>query len=236
MLAIACSANIGSAMTFTGNPQNIIISNHLSGLMSGGLFFGLMLLPALIGWLTMTVYLNYRRLICIRRSIDQLPPSTDLGTANGVEMSPISETSAKKSVNSEQPAEALPEISTREQLNCRTPDLNNDSSEFAEFPAVACAGFAALIALEFAGLDITAIFCSIAVLLAAIVLIANFSRGYPLGLTRKQRIDGIARYTEELFDAIDYNLIFIFIGLFVISGAFVSTLIPRVYFCSIIAI
>lgn len=52
-------------------------------------------------------------------------------------------------------------------------------------------------------------------------------RGIPRGLDEKARIDGINKYTELLFAEIDYNLIFIFIGLFIVSGAFVDTLYPK---------
>jgi Na+/H+ antiporter NhaD/arsenite permease-like protein len=57
-LVIACSANIGSAMTYTGNPQNIIIAGHLGKYMSGGMFFGLLILPATICCLISTWYLD----------------------------------------------------------------------------------------------------------------------------------------------------------------------------------
>eukprot|EP01034_Spumella_vulgaris_P026334 gene26334-32900_t len=62
MLAIACSANIGSATTFSGNPQNIIVAQYLSKYMNCGEFFGLMIVPAIISWLITTSLLNYYRL------------------------------------------------------------------------------------------------------------------------------------------------------------------------------
>ena len=36
----------------------------------------------------------------------------------------------------------------------------------------------------------------------------------------------ITQYIEKIFESIDYNLLFIFIALFVVSGCFVSTGIP----------
>ena len=38
---------------------------------------------------------------------------------------------------------------------------------------------------------------------------------------------GISHYIEVLFNEIDYNLLFIFIGLFIVSGAFVDSGVPR---------
>lgn len=62
MMSIASSANIGSVMTFTGNPQNILIAKSLSDLMSGGTFLGLMLLPSTVCWVITTGYLNVQRI------------------------------------------------------------------------------------------------------------------------------------------------------------------------------
>eukprot|EP01038_Epipyxis_sp_PR26KG_P008739 gene8739-11809_t len=61
MLAIACSANIGSVMTYCGNPQNIIVAQHLNGQMTGASFFMLMFIPAIIAWVITTSWLDYNR-------------------------------------------------------------------------------------------------------------------------------------------------------------------------------
>lgn len=61
MLTIACSANIGSTTTFAGNPQNIIVAQYLSKYMSGGVFFALTFLPAMISWLLTITLINRLR-------------------------------------------------------------------------------------------------------------------------------------------------------------------------------
>lgn len=61
-LNIACSANIGSALTFSGNPQNLLVAQHLSELISGGVFFALMLLPVFASWVITLGYLQLCRM------------------------------------------------------------------------------------------------------------------------------------------------------------------------------
>mmetsp|Transcript_21409 Transcript_21409/g.35821 ORF Transcript_21409/g.35821 Transcript_21409/m.35821 type:complete len:172 (-) Transcript_21409:711-1226(-) len=51
LLALACSANIGSALTYTGNPQNMIVSSDSIHVMPSYKFFAYMF-PASVGsWL-----------------------------------------------------------------------------------------------------------------------------------------------------------------------------------------
>jgi len=82
MLGIACSANIGSAMTFTGNPQNIIIASYLDKLMSGGMFFALMIPPATLSWFITCYYINNIRKRTIYDKILTLP-SKEEGESRG---------------------------------------------------------------------------------------------------------------------------------------------------------
>jgi di/tricarboxylate transporter len=76
-LIIGTASNIGSVMTFTGNPQNIIIAKSLVDLMSGGVFFFLMLLPSSLCWFVSTFYINYCRISALKLVLAQ-----DVGTTN----------------------------------------------------------------------------------------------------------------------------------------------------------
>ena len=51
MLTLACSANIGSALTYTGNPQNMIVAQDALSVMPSYLFTAYMLLPTAVAWL-----------------------------------------------------------------------------------------------------------------------------------------------------------------------------------------
>ena len=50
LLALACSANIGSVLTYTGNPQNMIVSSDAIGVMPSYKFFIYMLPASLFSW------------------------------------------------------------------------------------------------------------------------------------------------------------------------------------------
>jgi hypothetical protein len=106
--------------------------------------------------------------------------------------------------------------------------------------AVALLFFVLLIALEFVGIfSLASIFTLIAICLVGSVLLINYYRGHPavdeLGqpYTNEERVAGIAAYTEELFLDLDYNILIIFTGLFVVSGSFVHTGIPSVIWKSV---
>ena len=59
MLTLACSANIGSALTHTGNPQNMIVASDSLGVMPPIKFLYYMFLPTILSWLGTTWYISY---------------------------------------------------------------------------------------------------------------------------------------------------------------------------------
>jgi di/tricarboxylate transporter len=61
MLNIACSANIGSVLTFAGNPQNLIIAQFLSRYMNCAIYYFYMIIPATITWILTIGLINYLR-------------------------------------------------------------------------------------------------------------------------------------------------------------------------------
>jgi Na+/H+ antiporter NhaD/arsenite permease-like protein len=50
LLALACSTNIGSALTYTGNPQNMIVASDALGVMPSYKFLAYMIIPSLVTW------------------------------------------------------------------------------------------------------------------------------------------------------------------------------------------
>jgi hypothetical protein len=50
MIALACSSNIGSALTYTGNPQNMIVAHNSIDVLPPYAFLGYMIIPSLISW------------------------------------------------------------------------------------------------------------------------------------------------------------------------------------------
>ncbi len=51
LLTLACSSNIGSALTYTGNPQNMIVGQEAISVLPPLKFLGYMLLPSVVSWL-----------------------------------------------------------------------------------------------------------------------------------------------------------------------------------------
>lgn len=50
LLALSCSTNIGSTLTYTGNPQNMIVASDSIGVMPSYKFLVYMIFPALTSW------------------------------------------------------------------------------------------------------------------------------------------------------------------------------------------
>jgi hypothetical protein len=87
MLNIACSANIGSVMTFAGNPQNLIIAQYLGNYMNCAVFWAYMLVPAVVSWILTVGLINYLRKEAIRSLRDG---KQSWALISGVEMVPMS--------------------------------------------------------------------------------------------------------------------------------------------------
>lgn len=58
LLALACSANIGSALTYTGNPQNMIVADDSIGVLPSYKFLLYMFVPAVTSWLITTMWIQ----------------------------------------------------------------------------------------------------------------------------------------------------------------------------------
>lgn len=58
LIVLACSSNIGSALTYTGNPQNILIADDAIGVLPPAIFLLHMLLPTLFTWIVTTMWVE----------------------------------------------------------------------------------------------------------------------------------------------------------------------------------
>lgn len=59
LLTLACSTNIGSSLTYTGNPQNMIVASAAIGVMPSYKFLVYMSLPATVAWLVTTKWIEW---------------------------------------------------------------------------------------------------------------------------------------------------------------------------------
>jgi Na+/H+ antiporter NhaD/arsenite permease-like protein len=248
MLAIACSANIGSSATFTGNPQNIIIAQYLSEFMTGGTFFGFLFLPAVISWLITIGTINYYRL-----NFDFDSPERSTSTPGLMHIAD----SGKIAPGIELSKAELPESHSWK--------LAGDCA------IITCGFFCALIVCQFgAFFPLPMLYPIVAIFLVVTVLLYNYyshffvagemlvsfpafghcskkSSEYELQKSNTQTeisedlcateevfvdsdtnrvIAKISLFVEALFNDLDYNLLIIFSGLFIVAGSFVATGIP----------
>jgi len=238
MLGIACSANIGSAMTFTGNPQNIIIAEHLGHLMSGGMFFALMIPPAFLSWYITIGYLNRVRVMCVE--MEPRKPRAGGDNDKATNNNPLlAESFNNDSPNSivdlegSGPVELFPE--TEEAVNERSTEAISSkvAEQIGHQSWVAFPLFLVLIILELVGfLPLVALFALVAIYMIICVVLVNYYSNYPKrwpdgkDMTPGDRIKLITRYIEDMFNDLDYNLLIIFTGLFIVAGSFVDTGVP----------
>ena len=79
LLAVACSANIGSAATLIGNPQNILIGQALS--LSFGSYLRFSLAPVtfslILCWLVISTQYRNRFTVRLTSNLPQLPPPVE---------------------------------------------------------------------------------------------------------------------------------------------------------------
>lgn len=210
-----------------------------------------MIFPSVIAWLMTIRFLNYRRKKLVHILGHTLATSSTFSSENLSVLNSCSNNNTNDNSQANRNKKYFPitqivfgsqttpalasneanEAQTRIQIST-TPYNEAEKGrydEYAEFPEIVFPAFILLFALEFAGLNLTAIFVSLAIVLLVVVLLVNYMRGHPKGSQYAgiSPIAGLAGYTESVFEGIDYNLLFIFIGLFIISGAFVDTGIPR---------
>jgi di/tricarboxylate transporter len=237
MLTISSSANIGSVTTFAGNPQNILIADSLVRLMSGGAFFGIMLLPALSMWFITAFYINYSRILAIRK----LNMSETSYTASLLE--PIEEEESVVSVISGAPdighsADYQQVITHRredrfrldgEDINIRRDSIQQSLLGAVSFVTtatknpqrlaiqtwIALSLFAFLIVSEMTSFySLAFIFSVIAVVMVCLDFLVPYyygnlaSNDHDNSQRRKALLDQI----DSLFVSIDWNLIVIFVG------------------------
>lgn len=83
--------------------------------------------------------------------------------------------------------------------------------------------FICTIILEFAGFQLSILFCYLAV---ALTILTVYGKYVKLPGDNKVKMQGCQSHLDGIFNSIDYNLLVIFGGLFIVSGYFLETHIP----------
>ncbi|CAM9200640.1 unnamed protein product, partial [Ectocarpus fasciculatus] len=80
VMSLACSSNIGSALTYTGNPQNMMVAEDSIGVLPPIVFLLHMLLPTVFSWVITTLWIErcwFRNRESIQRKPLELPGDDD---------------------------------------------------------------------------------------------------------------------------------------------------------------
>lgn len=268
MLTIACSSNTGSAMTYTGNPQNIIVASYLSKYMNGGAFFALMVIPSLIAWgITAYTINQYRKVAAAQCRQAQL--STRLGDqpmfgnmaeeeTDEVAHSPLrtrvggeysNDIELQSTDNMQGSLRDGTELDGSVMSSFPTHHKGKDGWDVVSAPYIVLLSIILIMALEFSGsVPLVGLFAFVSVVMVTGVIMYNYygaNSHLLVGLCKfelapqqcwrqlQSSPDNVDRrliikdFIEELFHDIDYNLLIIFIGLFIVSGSFLLTNIPQ---------
>eukprot|EP00607_Mallomonas_marina_P009506 CAMPEP_0182419086 /NCGR_PEP_ID=MMETSP1167-20130531/3486_1 /TAXON_ID=2988 /ORGANISM="Mallomonas Sp, Strain CCMP3275" /LENGTH=502 /DNA_ID=CAMNT_0024593705 /DNA_START=485 /DNA_END=1993 /DNA_ORIENTATION=+ len=279
LLSLACSANIGSALTYTGNPQNMIVGEDAAEVLPPYIFLLYMILPAISGWLITIMWVErcwmksritseptifgfarsrYPLLItnflqdsnCTTRSISSESNALESKWINDVSTSSSTSTSVRSPV-----LNVLdPNVGIYNHMPAKDHNgngvLSSDKEEedgimkkvarvvISPFPYAMLLLMAIMIVLIFAEImSIAGLVCVTAVVMVIVLVLGNHWQGKPIlgtdedenlpPLTAEEKIANTNDFFEELFDSIDYSLLLIFLGTFVVVENIDSTGIPK---------
>ena len=292
LIALACSSNIGSCLTYTGNPQNMIIAEDSLGVLPSYLFFLYMLLPGLLSWVVTTLWIER----CWMRSRHMNKRMPNPFSGNGMELSnrhhavanPMNTSghgsdsglvvSSRKSDNGIDASNDDVEVnlasisgsshSSGDKLKTLDPNIGiynhmpaKDKVKLLDsavpigkkvsrivsspFPYIVLILTAIMIALIFVDLiSIAGLICIFAVVMVVITVVGNHWQGKVIWqdeeadasvpLTAEEKAANTNEFFEELFQSIDYSLLLIFLGLFIVVEHLSSTGIPKTIWDSIV--
>lgn len=287
LIALACSSNIGSCLTYTGNPQNMIIAEDSLSVLPSYLFFLYMIVPGLLSWAVTTLWiercwmrarhLNKRLpnpfssnmelsnrhhavvnpmnasghgsdsgLVSDRKSDAGIDESNDdvevnLASISGSSHSKVHTLDPHVGIYNHMPAKEKVKL-----LDPKVPIAKKVSRIVSSpFPYVVLILTAIMIALIFVDLiSIAGLICIFAVVMVVVTVVGNHWQGKVIWadeaadpstpLTAAEKAINTNEFFEELFNSIDYSLLLIFLGLFIVVEHLSSTGIPKTIWDSIV--
>jgi len=249
MLNVACAANIGSALTYIGNPQNMIVSTDSIEVLPPYMFLGHMLIPSILSFVITTLYLERCWLSArknIKIAVEPAESEEVAVAAKGVAGVNVEATEAEEAIEFLSPMS--PARRAKESGVVPSP-LRSHYDDYwvrGPFPYGIVIGVGLMIVCIFAEvLSIAGIVCSFAVLLTVVTVFCNYWRGSQTvidqedgpqqkQLTHDQRVENLSFFFEELFASIDMNILLIFIGLFVVIENLNTTGMPKQMWSAIV--
>ncbi|CAM9602852.1 unnamed protein product, partial [Ectocarpus fasciculatus] len=228
LIALACSSNIGSCLTYTGNPQNMIIAEDSLSVLPSYLFFLYMIVPGLLSWAVTTLWIE-RCWMRARHLNKRLPnpfsSNMELSNRHHAVVNPMNASGhgSDSGLVSDRKSDA-----GIDESNDDVPIAKKVSRIVSSpFPYVVLILTAIMIALIFVDLiSIAGLICIFAVVMVVVTVVGNHWQG-------KKAIN-TNEFFEELFNSIDYSLLLIFLGLFIVVEHLSSTGIPKTIWDSIV--
>lgn len=253
LISLACSSNIGSSLTYTGNPQNMIVAQDSIEVLPAYLFLLYMLLPAVSAWFITTMWVQR----CWMKSRSPVSRGSIFSKSNSypvlLNTCLLEEGSdhSKKDLSTDGANVKNPMIVEAAQVppahgKVVTPDWEKKTDEglmkrvqrvvVSPFPYAMLLLMGAMIVLIFVEImSIAGLVCVTAVVMVVVLVLGNHWRGLPIlgtdgvqaPLTAEEKIANTNEFFEELFDSIDYSLLLIFLGTFVVVENVDSTGMPK---------
>ena len=294
VMSLACSSNIGSALTYTGNPQNMMVAEDSIGVLPPTEFLFHMMLPTIFSWVITTLWIErcwFRNRECIQRKPMQLlgdgtddqgcldvyscrrdptivessgslqkryggdvSPGTfcDVAASPFQPRPPFGSPSRRRFEAIGSPLRSLRSLSDGD-LQHYTRDEDHPSPDSivskiiyviaSPFPYAMCFLLSAMIALIFADLiSIAGLIVCAAVIMVAFTVLGNHWRGKAIWgpeddvslLTSDEKKKNTNEFFERLFSSLDYSLLILFAGLFVVLENISSTGIPSYVWSKIV--
>lgn len=303
LLTLACSSNIGSALTYTGNPQNMIIAQDANEVLPPIKFLGVMFLPALISWLITTWWIQ-RTWLLSKASIHHNGKIIENSGNSG--LSQIDNDKSTELVSRIPEESKSPMMSPRRRLAIERQAMIEKIRYMvvSPFPYMILLLLVLMIVMIFVNImPISALTCISAIIMIVSLVLGNHWRGkaiwsevekpepLPISLkikdytvanqeepisdplfeleigeslfkhsgrssaptslteldiperkskdllppmTSEEKLDNLNEFFEELFKSIDYSILIIFLGTFIVVANIDSTGIPKAIWESVV--
>lgn len=283
LLSLACSSNIGSALTYTGNPQvmvqiiifvtctykndiwtqNMIVGGDAIEVLSPIRFLLYMIFPSVSVFFITILWIErcWMRERMLTNSKDrQVTTERTSAESTGTSLVPLDTKPLTLSTVKRKDASRRPSLLSPYKKEKIDQDVSfdriSDKREkqgivskvvrviITPFPYAMLLLMAVMIALIFVDvMSISGLICLTAVVMVVILVLGNHWQGQPIWgiandgangdystphkMTTDEKIANTNSFFEELFESIDYNLLIIFLGLFVVVENIDSTGLPR---------
>ena len=266
LISLSCSANIGSALCYTGNPQNMIVASDSLDVLPPYQFLAYMLLPSIASWALTTHCIQWYWLSARdKREKERLSGSQSSAQSNWLqcwcynEVSPESQSAIATDASHDDllspTSKADSQAAAASSPSMKRIESSGIANRFATyvvatpFPFVMFAFCFTMIVLIFCNImSISGLVCATAMIMVVVTVCGNawtdrrtwmdgsasiltYNYQTPDDEDKKKNLN---EFFEELFGSLDYSLLIIFLGTFIVIENINSTGLPALVWRSIV--